>query len=460
MKRLFRLLGIPVLMSAMTAVPPVAAQSIELQTQRSDDESRRQLEFERIPRLERNTNVVPPTPAINSPRRVTEACLAQLISEDPAADVSALPLADWVAAGNIEEIPWRVQFSDPQLRLDQRYQLSFSARIDTKELRWAAAEPHELIYVSGIRKGADWVIPPKSIRHVFDPLPKGDYRELRVIANDCVFLQPGEYMAWVAIFDPENKKRSVVERRVRAPEFKADPMPQLNSRLPAVEYPKVEGTNRLAIDMSPGPMALPVSNRKPMSVGLVSMLSPSDQWPGRSDIIRWQNNRVLTVTSVLSQLRLASGDVSVAAVDIVNQNVAFQQSAVNELDWPGLAAQFNRFASDQVIALPALESLKKRSSFLRELLELRLADSGETARVLVLISGSVVFERGSDLSAMKVDAGCDCRIYHLRVRANVNDVFDHVERLIRPLRPKTFDIESAEDFREALSKLVQDLENL
>src|SRR5688572_19462110 len=105
MKRLFRLLGIPVLTSAMAAVPPVAAQSIQLQTQRADEASRRQLELERAPRLDRNTNVIPPTPAINSPRRVTEACLAQLISEDTAADVSELPLADWVAAGNIEEIP-------------------------------------------------------------------------------------------------------------------------------------------------------------------------------------------------------------------------------------------------------------------------------------------------------------------------------------------------------------------
>jgi hypothetical protein len=385
-----------------------------------------------------------------------------LISEDAAADVSELPLADWVTAGNIEEIPWRVQVQDPHLRLDQRYELSFAARIDAKELRWSAEEPHDLIYVSGIRKGSDWVIPPKAIRHVFDPLPKGDYRELRVIASDCVFLQPGEYMVWLAIFDPETKKRSVVERRVRAPEFKEDPLPQLNSRLPAVDYPKVEGTNRLAIDMIPGPLVLPVSNKKPLSVGLISMLSPSDQWPGRSDIIRWQNSRLLTVTSVLSQLQLASGDVSVAAVDIVNQNVAFEQNAIEEpakLDWTALAAQFNRFASDQVIALPALESLKKRSSFLRELLEQRVARSGAMSRVLILISGSVMFERGSDLSAMKVDAGCDCRIYHLRVRANTNDVFDHVERLIRPLRPKVFDIESAEDFREALARIVQDLES-
>jgi hypothetical protein len=442
-----------------TAARPLKAQSIQLQTQRGDDESRRREDLERIPRFERTNVPGPVSTALNVPRKVAEPCLSQLISDDPAFDLAEIPLAEWVAAGNIEQIPWRVQFQDPQLRLDQRYELSYSGRIEGKDLGWSPAKQHDLIYISGVRNaGGAWIIPPKSIRHVFDTLPTGDFRDLRVISNDCVFLQPGEYFVWFAIYDPENEKRSVVERRIRVPEFKSDPLPQLNSRLPVVEYPKVEGTNRLAIDLIPGPLVLSVSNKRPLSVGLVSVLSPSDQWPGRSDIIRWQNNRMLTVTGVLSQLQIASGDVSVVAVDVVNQNVAFEQNAFLELDWPDLSAQFNRFAADQVIALPALESLKKRSSFLRELLEQRLAALGQGARVLILISVSLNFERGSDLSALKVDGDCNCRIYHLRVRLDSSDVFDHVERLIKPLRPKTFDIESAEDFREALGKIVQDLD--
>jgi hypothetical protein len=169
---------------------------------------------------------------------------------------------------------------------------------------------------------------------------------------------------------------------------------------------------------------------------------------------------MLAVTSLLSQLQLASGDISVSAVDVVNQHTAFEQNAFRELDWTSLAAQFNRFASDQVIALPALESLKKRSSFLRELMEQRLAGSDERARVLILITGSLNFERGSDLSAMKVEGDCNCRVYHLRLRLNTNDAFDQVERLIKPLRPKTFDIESSEDFREVLGEIVHDLEGM
>jgi hypothetical protein len=149
----------------------------------------------------------------------------------------------------------------------------------------------------------------------------------------------------------------------------------------------------------------------------------------------------------------------------VNQTIPFQQSEFSELDWSGLAAPFTQVASDQVITLPALESAKKRSSFLRETIEKRVsappaADPDDPLRVLILISGSLVFERGSDLSAMKVAGNCNCRIYHLVVRANAGDAFDQIERLIKPLRPKTFDIESALDFREALGKIVQDLENL
>jgi hypothetical protein len=447
--------------ASATAARPLKAQSIQLQTQRSDDESRRREEVERIPRFERTELPSPASATLNIPRKVTEPCLSQLISDDPVFDLAEIPLEEWVATGSIEQIPWRVQFPDPQLRLDQRYELSYSARIEGKDLGWSPEKQQELIYVSGVRSaGREWVIPPKSIRHVFDALPKGDFRDLRVISNDCVLLQPGEYFVWFAIYDPGNEKRSIVERRIRVPEFKSDPLPQLNGRLPMVEYPKVGGTNRLAIDLIPGPLVLSVSNKRPLSVALVSVLSSSDQWSGRSDIIRWQNNRLLTVTSVLSQLQLTSGDVSVAAVDVVNQNVAFEQNAFGELDWPGLSAQFNRFAADQVIALPALQSLKKRSSFLRELLEQRLAAVGQQTRILILISGSLSFERGSDLSAVKVEGDCNCRIYHLRVRLNGGDAFDHVERLIKPLRPKTFNIESPEDLREALGKIVQDLESL
>jgi hypothetical protein len=159
-------------------------------------------------------------------------------------------------------------------------------------------------------------------------------------------------------------------------------------------------------------------------------------------------------------LQLTSGEVSVTAVDAVNQNVVFEQMALRELDWRGLASHFNRFASDQVIALPALEALKMRAAFLRGLFERRFTSPDGRPRVLIVVSGSMLFERGSDLAAVKVEGKCNCRVFHLRMRLPTGDSFDHVERLLRPLRPRTFDIESALDFREALGKIVRELEAL
>lgn len=441
---------------------PYPFQAVEARTSRDDDESRRREEADRVPRFDRSTVVPSPNSAtLSFPRRFTESCIAPLKNEDPSYDAASLPLTDWVSAGEVSQIPWKFQMQDPRLRLDQRYEVSFSSRIDKKDLRWSPEMPHELIYVTGIRSaGNEWVMPPKSVKYVFDQPSGEDVPDFRIVATDCVFVQPGEYSLWVAVFDPENGKRTVEERRIRTAVFKSDPLPQLNSRMPTAEFPKVDSESGPAIEIKPPEMALAVSNKRPLSIELVTLLSPSDQWSGRTDLIRWQNNRLLAVTGALSQLRPANGAVSLTAVDIVNRTTPFEQTEFSELDWPGLAAQFTKFGSDQVIALPALESAKKRSSFLREMLEARVAKPADKLRVLILISGSVEFERGSDLSAMKVPSDCNCRVYHLLVHANAGDAFDQVERLIKPLRPKSFDIESALEFREALGRIVQDLNGL
>ena len=61
---------------------------------------------------------------------------------------------------------------------------------------------------------------------------------------------------------------------------------------------------------------------------------------------------------------------------------------------------------------------------------------------------------------MKVEGDCQCRVYHLRLRLNTDDVFDDVAKLLKPLHPKTFDIPSAADLRKALAEVIKDLGNI
>jgi hypothetical protein len=42
----------------------------------------------------------------------------------------------------------------------------------------------------------------------------------------------------------------------------------------------------------------------------------------------------------------------------------------------------------------------------------------------------------------------------------VNDVFDEIEKIIKPLHPKTFNLITAQDMRKAIAEIVNDLSKL
>ena len=51
-------------------------------------------------------------------------------------------------------------------------------------------------------------------------------------------------------------------------------------------------------------------------------------------------------------------------------------------------------------------------------------------------------------------------MYYLRFRLNLNDVFDQLEKLMKPLHPRVFNLITARDFRKAIGEIVEDLEKL
>jgi len=79
-------------------------------------------------------------------------------------------------------------------------------------------------------------------------------------------------------------------------------------------------------------------------------------------------------------------------------------------------------------------------------------------RVFIFVSGSLLFERGSEASPIKLEENCNCRAYHVRLRVTKDDVFDDLTKVIKPLHPKIFDILTTRDFREALADIIRDLE--
>jgi hypothetical protein len=207
-------------------------------------------------------------------------------------------------------------------------------------------------------------------------------------------------------------------------------------------------------------LSLPVGNKRPIRLELISVMSAPEQWSGQKNIVRSHNEQIAAAINTLSQMKLAQGSMSVMGLDILHRKVPFRQSDLDSspLDWKRLAEALRTIDNDTVSA--ALLQAKGSAPFFREVMGGQLMPSAGAPRVFIVISSSLLFGQGSDRKPLELQGDCGCRVYHLRFRHTVNDVFDDLERLLKPLRPKTFNLVAPRDLRKAVAEIIKDIENL
>ena len=89
-----------------------------------------------------------------------------------------------------------------------------------------------------------------------------------------VVVQPGDYFLWCVLYDRTSGKHNLAKRRIRVSELRGDPLPYLYSRMPLVEFPeKEEGEEKGGLAFVSSPLYLPVHNKHPIQVDLISMKS-------------------------------------------------------------------------------------------------------------------------------------------------------------------------------------------
>ena len=153
---------------------------------------------------------------------------------------------------------------------------------------------------------------------------------------------------------------------------------------------------------------------------------------------------------------------SITGLDLVRHQVQFEQHGLRGVNWPSLMQALKKAQSPEVSA-KALEGGKNNGAFFREFLNQRIRTVGNVLnpmRVIIVVTSSQLFQRGADLAPLQVEGDCNCRIYHLRFRLNMNDVFDEMEKIIKPLHPRTFNLFTPRDLRKAIADIVSDLEKL
>ena len=373
-------------------------------------------------------------------------------------DLHSIPISDWLNNGDHADIPWAVNVNNAYLRVDQRLEVSYTARISGKELNRTGLG-HELFLINRISTpDGEWLHEPSIVRHTLEgQLPKNVQAEFLMHA----VVQPGDYMLWVVLYDRMTGKHNLAKRRIHVSELRGDPLPELYRRTPLVEFPEIRDSDDKGIFFVNSPLNLPVQNKRPIHVELISMLSPPQQWTGRSRIVRAHNDDTLGALAALSQLGIADGSMSITGLDLARRQVMFEQRDFRAVQWDSLMQAMKK-AQGLDISAEALQGAKNNGAFFREVLNQRLsADSPSDAmRVIIVVTSGQLFESGSDLRPIQVEGDCNCRVYYLRFRLNLNDVFDQLEKFMKPLRPRIFNLLTARDLRNAIAEIVGEMEKL
>ena len=374
-------------------------------------------------------------------------------------DLKSIPISDWINAGEQAEIPWDLRLSDPHLRIDQRLEVSYLIRLNAKDLN-RTGKAHELFFVSRISSpDGEWLDQPNIARYVVEQeLPKGV--QTQFFMRVCV--QPGDYVLWLVLYDRQTGKHNVARRRIRVPEFRGDPLPDIYRHMPLVEFPQIDESEQNGPGFLTSRLYLPVHNKHALEVELISTLSPPEQWTGRTRVLRSHNDNTIGAIIALSQLELAGGTLSITGLDLVRHQVIFEEPSIHGPNWQSLMEALKKAQSPELSA-QALQGSKNNGAFFREFLSQRINSEGfdgSPIRVLIIVTSSQLFQRGSDLTPLQVEGDCRCRVYHLRFRLNMADVFDEIEKIVKPLHPRTFNLITPRDLRKAIAEIVADLEKL
>jgi hypothetical protein len=373
-------------------------------------------------------------------------------------DLHSIPISDWLNNGDHADIPWAVNVNHAYLRVDQRLEVSYTARISGKDLNRTGLG-HELFLISRISTpDGEWLHEPSIVRHTLEEqLPKNVQAEFLMHA----VVQPGDYMLWVVLYDRMTGKHNLAKRRIHVSELRGDPLPELYLGTPLVEFPEIRDSDDKGVFFVNSPLNLPVQNKRPIHVELISMLSPPQQWTGRSRVLRAHNDDTLGALAALSQLGIADGSMSITGLDLARRQVMFEQRDFRAVEWDSLMQAMKK-AQGLDISAEALQGAKNNGAFFREVLNQRLSTDSpaDATRVIIVVTSGQLFESGSDLRPIQVEGDCNCRVYYLRFRLNLNDVFDQLEKFMKPLRPRIFNLLTARDLRNAIAEIVGEMEKL
>lgn len=392
-----------------------------------------------------------------------------------------IPFDEWLAAGHRSEIPWNLEILPARLSYYLRLYAPIRARVPTN---WFRNRPGEHVVVFSIRIAdpiGRWLSPETPIEiRTLGELHGGSSIQF----SFQPFLLPGEYSIAVVLHDRTTGQRNVTRRSLIVPTTSNSLLLHAWGNLRPVEFPSddFEGLDRSFLP-STVPLTLPVSNPAPVRLDIVLNFAASEELPRSRRAHRSNVDLLLAALNVFSHLRLERGSVRITALDVSRRQVLFEQDPASPLDWPRLRAAIEQ-RNPATIDVSALAARHTNAAFFRDVIATRLtsprvpaetaastpgpavspppspapdSSTPEPRRIIVLLRTPTFLPSDTDFTPITPPPACNCSVYDFRFRTPPDDIWDNLNRVIKPLRPRTFSIDSPDGFRHALSSLLSDL---
>jgi len=389
---------------------------------------------------------------------------------------SRYPFDRWKQEPAISQIRWFVDTPPSRLSIHQRLFVRIHVAFDGREIEKRRGRGEMVLFFELTDKaGRHW-----RTRDAVDltGVPKNPSARNLVYTQDA-FVLPGDYLLALAGCDSENLEHSFLTRRIHVAPLRNDPLPDASRNLPPVEFlrrdPPPEGW---FLPYMRNRVELTAATTRPVHIDLLMNLTASDRVAGSIGAFRRNMSVLVPAFRTLAGVTLSNGSIDARVLDLSRQVALPQTISQGRLDWrilrEPLATQ-----NPGIIDIRSLSSKAEMRQFFRDqILDCLRPRPENPAEFVIVLSAPVFLEGQNKLENAVVGKNPNQRVFYFRYRPVpqravafdpiTEDALppamalpsDDIERGLKSLGARVFDILSPGQFRKAIAEVLSALSRL
>jgi hypothetical protein len=400
--------------------------------------------------------------------------VTSLPAEGPTTDsvFAEAPFDKWAAQGNHQEVPWQVQTSADRLSFHQRLIATIQVQVPVPELLKRSHDEHITLLVE-VRNGQGVSSRNFGVLDLADLKP--EMKRSDVEFSWQAFAVPGQYELSVALWDKKSGEHNFLRRLFHVDAYRNDPLPKMWRGLDAFEFwgTKRDGPDYMFHSDIEGRPNLGLATRRPIEMHVLLDMTPSAEvFRGNYGYYNHYLGAALPTFKVLNQINLKNGSRLAAALDLVQRHIVFEQTDGKDLDWATLRKTLSPDSGPGTVSVNDLKNRQQSPVYLREEIVRRLKAGSEHAeksgerplKVFVLLGSPMDSYTFPRLPEIETGEEQDCVIYYLQFEFSqhkgIMGGVNNVEKMLKPLKIRSFEVRSADDVRRALAKMLEELAKL